>query len=83
LGIRRTHAETLGELAAEVRILGISEIRATGEKPRNSAFFTAQARRPEETRLLGWGGRIRTSECRNQNPLSWPDNNRLSPPMSA
>src|ERR1700761_5444378 len=33
--------------------------------------FAAKRKRPGETGLAGWGGRIRTSEWRNQNPLPY------------
>src|SRR5215472_15672115 len=37
----------------------------------NVVRFPAMRKPPVETALAGWGGRIRTSEWRNQNPLPY------------
>src|ERR1700739_1280892 len=37
----------------------------------NVAHFSRKRKWPTETGLAGWGGRIRTSAWRNQNPLPY------------
>jgi hypothetical protein len=45
--------------------------------PRTAGFLAALKAKSLETRLVGWGGRNRTSEWRNQNPLPY----RLATPQ--
>ncbi len=46
-------------------------LRAHFQSPGNARGFRSGAGRSQKWEMLGWGGRIRTSEWRNQNPLPY------------
>src|SRR6185437_7922531 len=60
-----------GQLSAILLVFRTPRQSSAGEMARAGAIFRRRHRTRHETRLGGWGARIRTWEWRNQNPLPY------------
>ncbi len=68
---RRKYPEISGRIVSGFNNSGVQRSHTGYQKPRNGANSRDINKADEETGLVGWGGRIRTSEWRNQNPLPY------------
>src|SRR5215472_14745845 len=63
--------DKIGRLPPTIQRITLQRLRNVSLTPGKSHIIRQHRTERTETRLVGWGGRTRTSEWRNQNPLPY------------